>query len=463
MPTFQIVTHAMRHLIKNDLFRIGFLEMILSTISNLRILVFVANFSLLLIPIAVAAPSGSPVGSLSSSQAQSVLESVRPSVLQIQTLPLGSDSPYSYGSGFAVGPEKLIMTNYHVVSRVVMDPDRYRLEFLHQDGSKGALAVVAFDVVHDLAIVRGDTGLMRGLDFDQNVPKKGTRGFSIGFPQNLGITVTEGIVNGLSENSAHGAIHFSGPVNSGMSGGPAVINSGRVFGINASSLRDSQMISFVVPASAGVALLERARNTKVSTSADLLQELSRQLRVSSTATLAFFPKGNLPLQQFGHFQAPGNPGDFARCSATNEKEADKLYRIDEYGCSFKDNNYVAKDLYLGRWAFRHQHIKAPNLGALRFANLVESQMQSSDSTTPTTRIHKTPWACQSRIVALSGGRAKAVLCLRSYSRLEGVYDIDLKLVTLADSGEALLSTLTFDGFGYTESMVFVRRFMEAIL
>ncbi|MGA7749867.1 MAG: serine protease, partial [Gallionella sp.] len=130
-------------------------------ISNLRVLVLIACLSFLLISTAKAVPSDVLSGTQPSLQAQRVFEYVRPSVLQIQTMPIGSDSPYSYGSGFAVGSENLIITNYHVVSGVIMDPDRYRLEFLRQDGRKGALEVVAIDVVHDLAVVRGDTGQMK--------------------------------------------------------------------------------------------------------------------------------------------------------------------------------------------------------------------------------------------------------------------------------------------------------------
>lgn len=437
--------------------------MTIPPISNLRVLVFIANLSLLLTQAAVAAPSGAPAGKRQSEQAQGVLESVRPSVLQVQTLPLGSDSRYSYGSGFAVGTDNLIITNYHVVSGVVMDPDRYRLEFLRQDGSKGALTVVAVDVVHDLAVVRGDTGPMLGLGIDQHVPDKGARGFSVGFPQDQGLTVTEGIVNGLSEDSVRGAIHFSGAVNPGMSGGPAVNTSGHVFGVNVANLRSSQLISFIVPATAVAALIERAQKTKAPTAADLFIDLSNQLRASSTETLALFPAGSLPVQQFGPFIAPAKPGDFAQCYATNEREADKLYHDANYGCYFKDVTYVAKDLSLGYWSFSHQHIKAPDLGALRFASLEESMQGPGDDTTAANRIHKAKWACQNRIVNLSGGRAKAALCLRRYKRFEGLYDIDLKLVTLEDPGEALHSSLSINGFGYSESMVLVRRFMEAIV
>lgn len=434
--------------------------MTLFTNFNFRVLVIIANLSWLPIQAAVAAPSELPKGALL--QAQGVLDSVRPSVLQVQTLPIGSDSRYSYGSGFVVGPDNLIVTNYHVVSDVVMDPDRYRLEFLLQDGRKGALAVVALDVVHDLAVVRGDTGPMPGLGVDRRVPDKGARGFSIGFPQDQGLAVTEGVINGLSEDSVRGAIHFSGAVNSGMSGGPAVNTSGQVFGVNVAHLGGSQLVSFVVPATAVVALLERAQKAKAPTASDLFVYLSHQLQSNSTETLALFPAGKLPVQQFGPFHAPANPGDFARCGATNEKEADKLYRSAQYSCRFKDYTYVANDLSVGYWGFSHRHIKAPYLGALRFASLEESMLEPGDDTSAATRIHKAKWACQDRIVALPGGRAKAALCLRRYKRFEGLYDIELKLATLADPGEALVSSFWLHGFGYTESLVLVRRFMEAI-
>jgi hypothetical protein len=422
----------------------------------------IAALSCLLIQVATAAPSVTSGGKTLSSQAQRIVESVRPSVLQVRTLPLGSDSPYSYGSGFAVGSENLIVTNYHVVSNVIIDPDRYRLEFLRQDGSKGTLAVVAIDVVHDLAVVRGDTGPMPGLTFDPRVPDKGARGFSIGFPQHQGLTVTEGIVNGLSEDSARGAIHFSGAVNSGMSGGPAVDAAGRVFGVNVASLRGSQLISFVVPAREAVALIERAQTTKVPGTAELMLDLARQLQSNSAETLALLPPAALPVQAFGRFHAPADPGKFARCFGMDDKEADKLYRVAYYTCRFKDATYVASGLYLGQWSFIHRHIMAPDLGALRFASLQESLLASADDTTATSRLHKTRWACQDHVVALSGGRAKGVLCLRRYSKFEGLYDVELRVATLAEPGEALISSLALDGFGYSESMVVVRRFMESI-
>lgn len=422
-------------------------------------------FFVMLSWIAIQSSSATPlmVAAQPSAQAQGILDSVRASVLQVQTMPIGSDSPYGYGSGFAVGSGGLIITNYHVVSNVVMDPDRYRLEFLRQDGTRGALAVIAVDVVHDLAVVKGETGAMPGLGFETKVPDKGVRGFSIGFPQNQGLTVTEGIINGLSEDSARGAIHFTGPVNPGMSGGPALNTSGRVFGVNVANLRNSQLISFVVPASSVVALIERAQKLSVPTAKNLFEDLSQQLILNSAATLDLFPKGSLPVQEFGHFQAPAKPGRFAQCNSTNDKEADRLYSSNDYWCTFKDNTYILDELYVGYWAFSQGHIKAPGLGALRFANLEQSLLQPKDDTSATTRNHKRRWSCTDRIVSLSGNPAKAILCIRRYSRFEGLYDMRFLLVTLNDPSEALLSRVMLTGFAYPESMAFIRRFMEGVV
>ena len=409
-----------------------------------------------------AAPAAVPQAEAASTQARAALDKARASVLQVKTLPVGSDADYSYGSGFAIGTERLIVTNYHVVSKVILEPDRYRLEFLRTDGGNGALAIIAIDVVNDLAVVRGDTGALAALSLDPIIPDKGERGFSIGFPSNQGLTVTEGIVNGLSEDFTRGVIHFSGPINAGMSGGPALTPRGQVFGVNVAYQDDSQLISFVVPASAVSALVERPRQAAAPTTAALFDDLGRQLRRYSTETIAAWPAGALPVQRIGRFSAPGKPGEFARCSAEDENDPDVLYRTTMSRCESKDEIYVDEDLSLGGWKFTHRQIRAPDFGAMRFASLEQSLLTPWDDDSTASRLYKTRWSCQDRIVALRGGPAKAVLCLRRYSRFEGLYDVNLKIATLGEPGDALISRLGIHGFGYPESMALAQRFMDAV-
>jgi serine protease Do len=89
-----------------------------------------------------------------SASARRIYDVGRPRLLQVRTLLRDQDSQASVGSGSLVGPDGLILTNYHVISQVALEPQRYRLNFQTVDGVTGALQLVAFDVVHDLALVR---------------------------------------------------------------------------------------------------------------------------------------------------------------------------------------------------------------------------------------------------------------------------------------------------------------------
>src|SRR5262244_1544323 len=100
-----------------------------------------------------APPPAAPSSQLSTA-AERVYELAKPRILQIRSLLQSTGRQSSLGSGFLVTPEGFAITNYHVVSQYALDPKTYRLEFLAPDGSKGALTLLAFDVAHDLAVVK---------------------------------------------------------------------------------------------------------------------------------------------------------------------------------------------------------------------------------------------------------------------------------------------------------------------
>ena len=170
-----------------------------------------------------------------------------------------SESSAFHGSGFAVDDGRRIVTNYHVVAQAVLYPRQYRLEYLASDGRKGPLHVLAIDVRNDLAVVAADDLELPPLKLRSEIPAQGERAWSIGFPLNLGLTITEGVANGLVENSIEQRIHYTGAINGGMSGGPALDRRGRVYGVNVSVVTGRQLVGFVVPAKHIPALLARAK------------------------------------------------------------------------------------------------------------------------------------------------------------------------------------------------------------
>ena len=90
-----------------------------------------------------------------SSRAQNLYEAARNDLLQIRVLLKNGKTQSSVGSGFLIGTSNLVVTNYHVVSQVVMDPSLYVAEYEDTYGKRGTVSLVAVDALHDLAVVKG--------------------------------------------------------------------------------------------------------------------------------------------------------------------------------------------------------------------------------------------------------------------------------------------------------------------
>lgn len=396
-----------------------------------------------------------------SSRTHSLFEQIRGSVAQIRVLLGSSDSHAATGTGFVVGDDGLIITNYHVIADKALEPDVYRLEFVLPGGRRGPLQIVAIDVLNDLAVVKGDTGQVKALGFRARPLAKGDGGFSLGYPLRQGLTVVEGIYNGRSEELYYERIHFTGAINSGMSGGPAVDSAGRVFGVNVATHRRGQLVSFLVPAGFATKLLARARAMSAPPPANFRGDVRAQLKAHDRA-LQKALEAPLPTQQLGALIVPARMGTFMQCAAGTERERDKAYDVNSYYCYTLSSLYVDPKLQTGMVLFRHRVLRNLALDPLRFAHVQEMQFRAAVSSDYTSRKHHTAYACRDRIVALQGVRAKVAQCLRRYKLFDGLYDMVLKVATLGDSSLALHSELQMDGVSYEHAMELSRRFLEAI-
>ena len=156
--------------------------------------------------------------------AEAVYATAPPRLLQIRTLLTSAGQQTSIGSAFLVSADGLAITNYHVVSHVVFEPNTYRLEYTAADGTQGEVHLLAVDMPNDLAIVRVDKHDAPFFTFNAaaisgELPK-GERLYSMGNPLDLGFTIVEGTYSGLVDRSYIERIHFTGALNPGMSGGP---------------------------------------------------------------------------------------------------------------------------------------------------------------------------------------------------------------------------------------------------
>ena len=406
-----------------------------------------------------AAPADAPV----SAQARALYDGARESVAQIRVLLGASGTHAATGTGFVIGTGGLMLTNYHVIADKALEPDTYRLEFVLHNGRRGALQIVAVDVVHDLAIVRGDLGNVAPLAFRDTPLAKGDKGFALGHPLNQGLTVVEGTYNGRSEEQYYERIHFTGAINSGMSGGPALDERGRVFGVNVATHRRGQLVSFLVPAKFAAGLMARSAAVKPPYPTDFNSEVGAQLRAHNADLMGtMLAKKQLPTQQLGEFRVPDKISESMQCGAGTERESVKLYTVDTYRCFTHSALYVDPHIYTGMVSFRHRIMRSDKLGMMQFAHLLETQFGAGRAGSSFTRKHHTRYACTDRIVQLDGTRAKMAMCLRRYKRFEGLYDVSLRLITLGAPAVALQSELEMEGVSYDDAMAFARNFTGAI-
>ncbi len=408
----------------------------------------------------VAAPAD-PVAAEVSAQAQAVFDRARDKLLQVRMIDRGTQAQTSIGSGWIASPDGVAITNYHVVSQFVLDPDRYTVEFVRSDGARGPLAVLAVDVVHDLALVRMAGDNLPALRLAEAPLRKGDRGFSMGNPHDLGLTIVEGTFNGMTEFTLTEQFNFTGAINAGMSGGPAVTPEGLVFGVNVANLRDGQLLSFLVPVKFVRDLLARAPRTAPEPKT-LRATVERQLLDRQNVLFERIARQPMPVAPFGRYSVPDSLGPFMRCWGESAPDRTRPYEQAFKTCDAQGSIYIDGSFDTGGVRFRHELLKSKTLGWLRFSSLYERSFGRDAPEGDTTREDVTPFRCHERFVTHESGTMRVVFCARAYKRLKGLYDVRLKLATLDGTHEGLLSWLALDGVSLERGLAFAKRYLEAV-
>jgi hypothetical protein len=392
-----------------------------------------------------------------SNAARIRLDRVRDSVVQIRGFFGDSKSDAFHGSGFAATPSGLIVTNYHVVSLAVLYPKQYRLEYLAHDGRGGALQVHAVDIEHDLAIVKASDFTPPPLRMRAQIPNKGDRAYSIGFPLDLGLTITEGVANGLVENSLEQRIHYSGAMNGGMSGGPALDTYGMVYGVNVSVFSGKQSVSFVVPAKHVAPLLARASEPLKPGSTR--EQVGAQLVAHQSSLFASIPL-TIATEKTSGYVLPAKIAPSVECNSDGNADPNRPMRMETIACAARVGIFVERGLDVGEIRFQHRILQSDKLNSLQFANRLNRV--GSYRTWSGSNQHVAAFTCEDAVVALNGFDAKVTTCARQYRMFASLYDIGVTVVSVNQPQRAVVSNLELHGVGFEAGTDFVRRYLGAM-
>ncbi|WP_105384306.1 S1C family serine protease [Neorhizobium alkalisoli] len=171
------------------------------------------------------------------------VDRVGPAVSRIE--PLGDSG---HGSGFAISPDGLIITNHHVVG------DAKAVRIRSADGAVGQASVLGRDADTDIALVRADMDVQAWARLgDSKTLRRGHVAIAIGNPLGFDWSVTAGVVSALGRSMRastgrliEDVVQTDAALNPGNSGGPLVSAAGEVVGVNTAVIQGAQGIAFAV-------------------------------------------------------------------------------------------------------------------------------------------------------------------------------------------------------------------------
>jgi serine protease Do len=424
-------------------------------------MLLVAGFSLAQPQAPAPAPPAAP---MVTSAAQGMWTNARTKLLRIRIVPIGQTSQASVGSGFFVSSDGLLISNFHVISLVALKPDRYQALYETPAGDKGELQLLGIDVVNDVALLRIKNGALASKPTDQinfrasnTALQRGERIFSLGNPLDVGFAVVEGTYNGLVERSFTPRLFFSGAINGGMSGGPALDTQGNVVGINVAKRLDGEQVSFLVPAEHAQKLITTSSKAAPITT-PLYNTITAQLtQYQQQLTDRFIATPWKPQVNAG-VSVPIPSDDFLRCWGRREQMESKAFQFSRTDCRM-DSSVFTGEGHLGMISTQHESYDGSKLGPTRFMDRYSKSFENEhffSGIRPSTK----PQCKQTSLQNAGSPRMETVLCLSAYKRFKGLYSVSMLVVTQEGQITGTLGRLNATGVSFDNALKLAQHFAD---
>lgn len=389
--------------------------------------------------------------------AQQLFATYADRLYQIKVVEKLSKRKSAIGSGFLVTGDGLLVTNYHVISKYIHEPDKYYLEAMSVGNKVESVTVEDFDVINDLALIKFSGKSRPYLKISGKVMRKGDPIYSLGNPLDLGTAVVPGTYNGFTKQSYYKRIHFTGAINPGMSGGPVLDSRGQVVGVNVATA--GNQVGFLVVADKLIDLLNsyRARGNK---RIDYQQHIHQQLIKNQQQLMDTVLSADWKTIPLGDARVLNEIVPFIPCwgdkGRTNKKK--EQYITVSIECRPKEVVYLKQGFSTGMIEVQYSWAKNISLTSLQFSTLMEGLYGGAGPGNSAHEKDVTEYVCHEGFVAQPDERA--VFCTRAYKKYKGLYDVLYISTTVEFADKGLISHFTLSGVEKTQAMHFLKRFME---
>ena len=196
----------------------------------------------------------------------------------------------SLGSGVIVSEDGFILTNLHVVDNLF---DLFDTEVTLNDGRKTPATVIAWDKANDLAVLHINMDDLTAIDIgDSKTSEVGDLVFAIGYPRNIGQSVSQGIISAITHNtdSTVSILQTDAAINPGNSGGALIDINGKLIGINSSIFSESgkfEGIGFATPVGTAIESMRELIASAIDANSGYLGVITGEALTSESSKLFF--------------------------------------------------------------------------------------------------------------------------------------------------------------------------------
>ena len=382
------------------------------------------------------------------------------SVFQIRVLNRETGKKSSIGSGFIVGDGRQIATNFHVISRIILEPELFYISYLTRNGREGELELLAMDVAHDLALLVSDE-VLGTPTVTSELPPKGAPVFAMGNPLDLGLSLAVGTNGGILNQTDDSRILFSGSLNPGMSGGPTFNEQGQVIGINVATARND--ISFIVPSKFLNDLIQYSTGASTDSERELVVEVAEQLTTYEKSYIKDLLKESWPIVELRQLSVPGTISPTVRCWDNSAKlKASALFTRYQIRCANQNHVYLDDaNKFVGNLIYEYYWLESDELNPVRFYNLYE-KLNKDQIENHLSQEEVSNFSCDTWFVDLSGEEFKANLCRREYVEYTGLSDVLFTAAMTGHSNQGFFVTLILTGTDFEATLPLVKKFLENI-
>jgi serine protease Do len=394
------------------------------------------------------------------SSASTSFEKLKPLLFQVKTSSGATAEKSSYGTGFVVGKDGYLLTNYHVVAGAIWQPLTEKV-FVVSNHENIPAQIIDIDVVHDLALIKTTLKFSKTIQLTKNPPTAGATLHSLGLPEDLDWTVVTGVYNGLIKRGPYELVHLTTPLNPGMSGGPTVNTQAELIGINVSGLLFSQSISFAVPLRFAKPLIAKAQVTTAPV--DLIQSIHSQLQKVQdelTATMLTSLSSSKILETWS---LPNFANEF-KCWGQKSPETEKRYTVTYERCEIDHRTQLTPEIssaFIRVETSMIQNNEFNFFAFFHFLNLewARDEIDPVQVFSKNIKVNYGPYVCQ-RARVPHQSQIQVEICTRPLIPFTDLFEIHLKAIQRVGSKQALKSYVILDGFNQSNFLLILDKYLN---